>query len=91
VRCWSRRLLGMWSRSAHDDRFCGRCELAGCKKLAEASNGKDYIETVRGHGYALREPQEGKVKISASSIFSSSLPVPEDSGGGTRGGGLKGL
>jgi two-component system, cell cycle response regulator CtrA len=26
------------------------------KKLAEASNGKDYIETVWGRGYLLREP-----------------------------------
>jgi two-component system cell cycle response regulator CtrA len=39
------------------------CKLR--KKLAGASNGKDYIETVWGQGYALREPQEGKMKISA--------------------------
>jgi len=26
------------------------------KKLANASNGKDYIETVRGRGYMLRRP-----------------------------------
>jgi two-component system cell cycle response regulator CtrA len=39
------------------------CKLR--KKLAEASNGKDYIETVWGRGYVLREPDEGKAKISA--------------------------
>jgi len=31
------------------------------KKLAVASGGKDYIETVWGRGYLLREPQEGKM------------------------------
>jgi two-component system cell cycle response regulator CtrA len=35
------------------------------KKLAAASNGKDYIETVWGRGYLLREPQEVKAKMSA--------------------------
>jgi two-component system cell cycle response regulator CtrA len=35
------------------------------KKLAVASGGKDYIETVWGQGYLLREPQEVKVKMSA--------------------------
>src|ERR1017187_6266867 len=35
------------------------------KKLAEASNGKDYIETVWGRGYVLREPHEDEAKISA--------------------------
>jgi two-component system cell cycle response regulator CtrA len=39
------------------------CKLR--KKLAAASNGKDYIETMRGRGYVLREPQEDKAKISA--------------------------
>jgi two-component system cell cycle response regulator CtrA len=33
------------------------------KKRADASKGKDYIETVWGRGYMLREPQE--VTISA--------------------------
>src|SRR5437764_11734120 len=28
------------------------------KKLAEASGGEDYIETVRGLGYSLRDPVE---------------------------------
>jgi two-component system cell cycle response regulator CtrA len=35
------------------------------KKLAVASGGKDYVETVWGRGYLLREPEEVKVKISA--------------------------
>jgi two-component system, cell cycle response regulator CtrA len=35
------------------------------KKLANASNGKEYIETVWGRGYLLREPQENKVKAFA--------------------------
>jgi two-component system, cell cycle response regulator CtrA len=39
------------------------CKLR--KKLANASNGKDYIETVWGRGYVLREPHEGNAKISA--------------------------
>jgi two-component system cell cycle response regulator CtrA len=39
------------------------CKLR--KKLAAASNGKDYIETVWGHGYQLREPHEGAKRISA--------------------------
>jgi two-component system cell cycle response regulator CtrA len=35
------------------------------KKLAKASNGKDYIETVWGRGYLLREPEEVWAKMSA--------------------------
>ena len=35
------------------------------KKLANASNGKDYVETVWGRGYRLREPEEGSAKMSA--------------------------
>jgi two-component system, cell cycle response regulator CtrA len=36
------------------------------KKLANASGGKNYIETVWGRGYVLREPtDEEEVKISA--------------------------
>ena len=31
------------------------------KKLANASDGKDYIETVWGRGYMLREPQEVRI------------------------------
>ena len=39
------------------------CKLR--KKLANASSGKNYIETVWGRGYVLREPVEGEAKISA--------------------------
>jgi two-component system cell cycle response regulator CtrA len=39
------------------------CKLR--KKLAAASNGKDYIETVWGRGYVLREPHDDKEKMSA--------------------------
>ena len=35
------------------------------KKLIAASAGKDYIETVWGRGYLLRDPQAVKVKMSA--------------------------
>ena len=35
------------------------------KKLANASNGKDYVETVWGRGYLLREPEEISAKMSA--------------------------
>jgi two-component system cell cycle response regulator CtrA len=39
------------------------CKLR--KKLASASDGKDYIETVWGRGYVLREPTEHEARISA--------------------------
>jgi len=39
------------------------CKLR--KKLADASNGKDYIETVWGRGYILREPPQQQAQISA--------------------------
>ena len=39
------------------------CKLR--KKLGSASNGKNYIETVWGRGYALCEPHEDKAKMSA--------------------------
>jgi two-component system, cell cycle response regulator CtrA len=39
------------------------CKLR--KKLANASNGKDYIETVWGRGYVLREPSDDEARISA--------------------------
>jgi two-component system cell cycle response regulator CtrA len=39
------------------------CKLR--KKLANASSGKDYIETVWGRGYVLREPSEDEARISA--------------------------
>jgi two-component system cell cycle response regulator CtrA len=37
------------------------CKLR--KKLAIASGGKDYIETVWGRGYVLREPSDGQAPI----------------------------
>src|ERR1017187_5348964 len=39
------------------------CKLR--KKLASASNGKNYIETVWGRGYVLREPTEVEERIPA--------------------------
>src|ERR1700716_654668 len=39
------------------------CKLR--KKLSHASSGKNYIETVWGRGYVLREPAEDEVKIPA--------------------------
>ena len=38
------------------------CKLR--KKLANASNGKNYIETVWGRGYMLREPSEDEARVS---------------------------
>jgi two-component system, cell cycle response regulator CtrA len=35
------------------------------RKLANASNGKDHIETVWGRGYLLRDPEEVSAKMSA--------------------------
>ena len=39
------------------------CKLR--KKLANASMGQNYIETIWGRGYVLREPTENVAKISA--------------------------
>ena len=39
------------------------CKLR--KKLTNASGGKDYIETIWGRGYMLREPGQAEVRISA--------------------------
>jgi two-component system cell cycle response regulator CtrA len=39
------------------------CKLR--KKLANALNGKGYIETLWGRGYVLREPSEDEAKIPA--------------------------
>jgi two-component system, cell cycle response regulator CtrA len=39
------------------------CKLR--KKLANASSGKNYIETVWGRGYVLREPTEADERIPA--------------------------
>ena len=35
------------------------------QKLANASEGKNYIETIWGRGYVLREPSKIQAKISA--------------------------
>ncbi len=37
------------------------CKLR--KKLANASQGKNYIETVWGRGYVLREPMDGEERM----------------------------
>ena len=39
------------------------CKLR--KKLANASGGRDYIETVWGRGYMLREPSEADERLIA--------------------------
>jgi len=39
------------------------CKLR--KKLCNASNGKDYIDTIWGHGYMLREPTTEEAKLTA--------------------------
>jgi two-component system cell cycle response regulator CtrA len=39
------------------------CKLR--KKLANASSGKNYIETVWGRGYVLREPSDDEARVSA--------------------------
>jgi two-component system cell cycle response regulator CtrA len=39
------------------------CKLR--KKLANASNGKNYIETVWGRGYVLREPSDDDMRVPA--------------------------
>ena len=39
------------------------CKLR--KKLANASGGRDYIETVWGRGYMLREPIQANERLSA--------------------------
>jgi DNA-binding response OmpR family regulator len=44
------------------DRIWG---LLAARKLTKALDGKDYIETVWGRGYVLREPSEDEARISA--------------------------
>ena len=39
------------------------CKLR--KKLADASNGNNYIETIWGRGYALREPMDDEARATA--------------------------
>jgi two-component system cell cycle response regulator CtrA len=47
------------------------CKLR--KKLANASSGKNYIETVWGRGYVLREPTEDEAKTPAFGMLPPSL------------------
>src|SRR2546427_10019810 len=42
------------------------CKLR--KKLANASGGKDYIETVWGRGYALRDPSDDDTPIAVAGL-----------------------
>ena len=42
-----------------------RKKLANASKAPEWPNGKNYIETVWGRGYVLREPIEADERISA--------------------------
>jgi two-component system cell cycle response regulator CtrA len=44
------------------------CKLR--KKLANASGGKDYIETVWGRGYVIRESSENAASVPALTISS---------------------
>jgi two-component system, cell cycle response regulator CtrA len=51
------------------------CKLR--KKLANASNGKDYIETIWGRGYLLREPHEDTVATYAkATALGVSVVIP---------------
>jgi hypothetical protein len=43
------------------------------KKLADASNGKNYFETVWGRGYVLRDPAEIEAKVPASTAAPCSI------------------
>src|SRR3981081_2063875 len=48
------------------------CKLR--KKLANASEGRNFIETVWGRGYVLREPHEGEERMPAGSSGLPSAP-----------------
>ena len=56
------------------------CKLR--KKLANASNGKNYIETVWGRGYVLREPTEDEAKNSGLSLSGTRDAKPRPHGRG---------
>jgi two-component system cell cycle response regulator CtrA len=45
------------------------CKLR--KKLANASNGKDYFDTMWGRGYRLREPSDGEARCDVRPAESS--------------------
>ena len=46
------------------------CKLR--KKLADASNGKNLVETFWGRGHVLRDPIEDEARISAEPQFNAS-------------------
>ena len=48
------------------------CKLR--KKLAGASGGKNYIETVWGRGYVMREPAEDAVSVPTTSLTGANSP-----------------
>ena len=48
------------------------CKLR--KKLASASGGKNYIETVWGRGYVMREPAEDAVSVPTTSLAGANSP-----------------
>jgi two-component system cell cycle response regulator CtrA len=48
------------------------CKLR--KKLASASGGKNYIETVWGRGYVMREPAEDAVSVPTTSLIGANSP-----------------
>ena len=48
------------------------CKLR--KKLASASGGKNYIETVWGRGYVMREPAEDAVSVPTTSLVGANSP-----------------
>jgi hypothetical protein len=50
-----------WTRPSSRSSTCSSARLR--KKLANASSGKNYIETVWGRGYVLREPHEDEARI----------------------------
>ena len=52
-----------WMSQRSRSSTCFICKVR--KKLANASGGKNYIETVWGHGYMLRDPSENETKVSA--------------------------
>ena len=57
------------------------CKLR--KKLANASNGKNYIETVWGRGYVLREPSEEETQNSG--VSREAKKTPEENPAARRG------
>jgi two-component system cell cycle response regulator CtrA len=56
------------------------CKLR--KKLANVSGGKDYIETVRGRGYALREPCNDDAQVPASARVPGAYGNPSSTSSG---------